>query len=206
VSGFIKKMLPMHLDRQFPQHMKNAVGTMDEELTHLTTVFTSAYLHLNSDLLKRPTIDSSFSGSTAVSVLIRGNLAIGANAGDSRAILGKKSDGVWTAVPLSNDHKPDNSSEQSRIQRCGGRVEPFKGNSHPDETGRSLGPARVWLRGEQIPGLAMSRSIGDSVAAQVGVISEPEVLQVELTREHKFLILASDGVWEFISSQAVGCM
>jgi serine/threonine protein phosphatase PrpC len=52
----------------------------------------------------------------------------------------------------------------------------------------------------------MSRSIGDSVAAQVGVISEPEVLQVELTREHKFLILASDGVWEFISSQAVGCM
>lgn len=206
MSGFIKKMLPMHLDRHFPQHMKTAVGPLDEELTHLTTVFTSAYVHLNSDLLKRPAIDSSFSGSTAVSVLIRGNLAIGANAGDSRAILGKKTDGVWTAVPLSNDHKPENPSELSRIQRCGGRVEPFKGTPHIDETGRPLGPARVWLRGEQIPGLAMSRSIGDSVAAQVGVISEPEVLSVELTREHKFLILASDGVWEFISSQAVGCI
>lgn len=196
----------MHLDRHFPQHLKTNVEAKQGEITYLNTAFVSAYMTMNNDLLKRPSIDSSFSGSTAVSVLIRGNLAICANAGDSRAILAKKSDGSWTAVPLSNDHKPDNPSEQSRIERKGGRVEAFKGNFHLDESGRTLGPARVWLRGEQIPGLAMSRSIGDSVAAQVGVISEPEMLQVELTSEHKFLVLASDGVWEFISSQAVGGM
>lgn len=40
-----------------------------------------------------------------------------------------------------------------------------------------MGPARVWLMEENIPGLAMSRSFGDYVASQVGVISIPEVLK-----------------------------
>ncbi len=48
----------------------------------------------------------------------------------------------------------------------------------------------------------MSRSIGDHVVKQVGVIAEPEVKVFDLDLEHdQFLILASDGVWEFISSQ-----
>lgn len=37
------------------------------------------------------------------------------------------------------------------------------------------GPYRVWLQDEDIPGLAMSRSFGDLVATQVGVICEPEI-------------------------------
>ena len=38
----------------------------------------------------------------------------------------------------------------------------------------------------------------------VGVIPEPEVTQFELADNQKFIILASDGVWEFISSQVIG--
>ena len=48
----------------------------------------------------------------------------------------------------------------------------------------------------------MSRSIGDLVAAHVGVISEPEVIVHKLTSEDKFILIATDGVWEFLSSQA----
>ncbi len=33
--------------------------------------------------------------------------------------------------------------------------------------------------------------------------AEPEVLVRQLTRNTAFVILASDGVWEFLSSQAV---
>ncbi len=36
-----------------------------------------------------------------------------------------------------------------------------------------MGPKRVWLLKEDVPGLAMSRSIGDFVAQSVGVIAEP---------------------------------
>jgi hypothetical protein len=39
-----------------------------------------------------------------------------------------------------------------------------------------LGPARVWLKDADIPGLAMSRSFGDKVAASCGVISEPGIM------------------------------
>ena len=39
--------------------------------------------------------------------------------------------------------------------------------------GRYVGPDRVWLKDEDVPGLAMSRSIGDLVAGSVGVTWKP---------------------------------
>lgn len=47
----------------------------------------------------------------------------------------------------------------------------------------------------------MARSIGDYAVKDVGVIPEPEVKEFTITADDKFMILASDGVWEFISSQ-----
>lgn len=44
----------------------------------------------------------------------------------------------------------------------------------------------------------MSRSIGDYVAKRVGVLSEPEIGHFTLTPDDKFILLASDGIWEFI--------
>jgi hypothetical protein len=44
-----------------------------------------------------------------------------------------------------------------------------------DGWGRGVGPARVWLRGRDYPGLAMSRALGDLAARPAGVISTPEL-------------------------------
>jgi serine/threonine protein phosphatase PrpC len=63
-----------------------------------------------------------------------------------------------------------------------------------------MGPLRVWHLHENIPGLAMSRSFGDGAAAEVGVIADPEILEMNLTEQDKFIVLASDGVWEFLSN------
>ena len=38
---------------------------------------------------------------------------------------------------------------------------------------------------------------------RVGVTTQPEVKVVELTPNDSFIVLASDGVWEFISNQEV---
>ena len=46
----------------------------------------------------------------------------------------------------------------------------------------------------------MTRSFGDYVASQVGVIAVPEILEFNLQIGDKFVIIASDGVWEFISN------
>ena len=56
------------------------------------------------------------------------------------------------------------------------------------------GPPRVWLGHMDVPGLAMSRSLGDAVAHSVGVSSEPEVFEhvLDVEKEH-FLVIATDG-------------
>lgn len=79
---------------------------------------------------------------------------------------------------------------------------------YQDSNGVRIGPYRVWKADEDVPGLAMSRSFGDRVAACVGVIAEPEV------SEHKrditdyvdtFILLGSDGLWDFISNEEALC-
>ena len=56
---------------------------------------------------------------------------------------------------------------------------------------------------EDIPGLAMSRSFGDTVASSVGVNAIPEQFEFLLGPDDKVIVLASDGVWEFISNEEV---
>ena len=72
-----------------------------------------------------------------------------------------------------------------------------------DESGHFAGPPRVWMKDENIPGLGMSRSFGDKVGSQVGVVAKPEIMEWILSDEDKFIILASDGIWEFIDSEEV---
>ena len=62
-------------------------------------------------------------GCTACSALITPTEIYVANAGDSRAVLAKKSGDKLVAVELSTDHKPDLPEEKSRIEKAGGFVE-----------------------------------------------------------------------------------
>ena len=53
-------------------------------------------------------------------------------------------------------------------------------------------------------GLAMSRSLGDLIVHNVGVIAEPEVIEHVLEGNDEFVILATDGVWDVVdNNQAV---
>ena len=107
---------------------------------------------------------------------------------------------VLIADELSKDHKLDNPVECERILNSGGRVESFKDTMNPNET---IGPKRVWLPDQDIPGLAMSRSMGDEVAHSVGVSAIPEVLEFMLGPHDRFVVIGSDGLWEFLSNEQV---
>lgn len=48
--------------------------------------------------------------------------------------------------------------------------------------------------------------LGDHAVKAVGVIPEPEVKVFDLQESDQFMIMASDGVWEFISSQVSGIL
>lgn len=64
-----------------------------------------------------------------------------------------------------------------------------------------MGPFRVYLQYSWSPGLACSRAFGDKMAVEVGVTHKPDVTMHRLQPEDRYLIVASDGVWELVSSQ-----
>ena len=49
----------------------------------------------------------------------------------------------------------------------------------------------------------MTRSFGDTIAHSVGCITEPETFMFKTHREDKIIVLASDGIWEFLSNEDV---
>ena len=61
-------------------------------------------------------------------------------------------------------------------------------------------PPRVWNQDLEYPGTAFTRSIGDSLAETLGVIATPEIREHEITADDHVLIIASDGVFEFITN------
>jgi len=152
-----------------------------------------------ADELRRSGIEVSESGSTAVTALKRGNELYVANVGDSRCVLARESaNGLIEALAMSDDHKPDRRDEKERILKNRGAVEPIRAFN-----GRYVGPARVWTKKQVAGGLAVSRAFGDLAMASAGVVPDPEILRETITAKDKFLVLASDGVWEHMSNQQV---
>ena len=152
-----------------------------------------AFRHAERDIGKNSDIDANFSGTTCVMVFQIGEKLICANVGDSRAIIVKGN----KVIPLSIDQKPDDPEESKRIIENGGEISQF------EEDGEKSGPFRVWKKGEVYPGIAMSRSIGDLIASTLGVIPEPKFLEEKIDKDTKFIVVASDGVWEFLDNDTV---
>uniref|UniRef100_A0A7S0IPM7 PPM-type phosphatase domain-containing protein n=1 Tax=Calcidiscus leptoporus TaxID=127549 RepID=A0A7S0IPM7_9EUKA len=179
VSQYVIEHLPEELMRH-PKIESDACTALRECFVDVDTTLADA-------------VDASVSGTTAIACLLRGNHIWLANCGDSRAIIArqKPKSTALKAIDLSRDQKPDDPVEMRRILQMGGHVTPAGANGSP---------ARVW---HNLRGLAMARSIGDHHAATVGVIAEPEVTQYDITDDDVALIVASDGVWELLSSQTV---
>ena len=150
----------------------------------------------------RGQVDCAISGITLAAAFLRGDELYVGNAGDCRAVIGrlkgKRGSGVYDAIDLTVDHRPDRPDEKNRIEKCGGRVEPVKLQNHDEY----VGPMRVWKGKSNVPGLNVSRSLGDIIAHSAGVSSQPEFTHTQLDKKDEFLILATDGVWEWTSSQA----
>lgn len=159
-----------------------------------------------------PNIDCSLSGSTAVAAYLNASGLHVGSVGDSRAVLGMLGSTVAQptqppyknshfrhinsprpieAVQLSVDQKPNHVGEMDRILKAGGRVAKIT-----DQYGKQVGPYRAWQKFGSLPGLAMSRSIGDQMGSEIGVIATPVFNDFDLfTGCDLFIVLASDGVW-----------
>ena len=150
-------------------------------------------------LSKEENINSQNSGSTLCMVIQIYKKIICMNIGDSRAIVYISELLRGEIKNLSVDHKPNLKKEQERIKKYGGFVEQYV-----YEDGIVEGPFRVWDSPELIgPGLAISRSVGDFDASKLGVIAEPEFCLKSIKKEMNFIVIASDGIWEFLDNKNV---
>jgi len=145
-------------------------------------VFTGVHAILQQEGL------AQFSGTTA-SVAVVDTVAstvVTAYVGDSKVMIihGNK------VVHETSDHKFDPETEW-RIRAQGGEVR------------ESGGCRRIYGRGSPSPGLAMSRSLGDTEAHQAGAVAEPTVSNVMQLHPGSTVILASDGVWDVLPVHVV---
>jgi len=128
-------------------------------------------------------------GCTAVVACIRGKELLVGWSGDSRAIICKGG----KAVALSEDHKPNDPVERSRIEKAGGFVQEM--NGHHRVNGN----------------LNLSRAIGDlkykgnsTIEKKDQIITaEPDITRWTLSPDDEFAVLACDGVWDVMSNQEV---
>jgi serine/threonine protein phosphatase PrpC len=158
-------------------------------------------------------IDCSISGTTAVVLVISDTLHIG-SVGDSKAILAILGAADPNYIPskryiepsrqlfpmkLTADQRPNIRQELERIKKAGGKVQQLT-----NEQGQKIGPYRVWKKKGTLPGLAMSRSIGDSIGKEIGVISNPicNSFLIDKTTD-LFIVLATDGIWDVMDSTEV---
>ena len=101
-----------------------------------------------------------------------------ANVGDSRCILVKRN----KIIRLSYDHRVSDPKEKQRIISGGGIIV-----------------------NERVYGILMlSRSFGDFLTKDFGVIVTPHVVKYELTEDDLYCVIASDGVWDVIKE--VDCL
>ena len=159
-------------------------------------------IFLDADVqITKEKFDYRTSGTTCVIIIQLNQKIICANAGDSRAIIvynnGKDLLKESKIFPLSHDFKPDLTNERKRIYEYGGIVRRAFDDIDED------GPYRVYMRGEDFPGLAMSRSIGDIDSKKIGVIPNPQFIEYNISEETKYMIICSDGIWEFMSNKRV---
>lgn len=139
----------------------------------------SAFVRADYAFADNSSLDIS-SGTTALTALIFGRNLIIANAGDCRAVLGRRG----RAIEMSKDHKPNCTSERLRIEKLGGVV--YDG----------------YLNGQ----LSVARALGDwhmksPKGSACPLSAEPELQETLLTEDDEFLIMGCDGLWDVMSSQ-----
>lgn len=157
----------------------------DEWLQALPRALVSGFVKTDKEFQSR----GETSGTTATFVIVDGWTVTVACVGDSRCVLDTSGGSVSN---LTVDHRlEDNKEERERVTASGGEVGRLS-----IVGGVEIGPLRCWPGG-----LCLSRSIGDMDVGEF-IVPVPFVKQVKLSNLGGRLIIASDGIWDALSSEA----
>ncbi|MBN3298126.1 PDP1 phosphatase, partial [Amia calva] len=203
-----------------------------EDSRDIPTALVDAFKRLDNDISLEAQVDEGdpFSHCTPLRVAISGCTACiahldgvdlhVANVGDSRAVLGvQNDDGSWTALTISNDHNAQNPEELWRVRsehpaleektvvkhdRLLGLLMPFRAFGDIKFKWSSELLSRVLeTRPELLAGNEYAKMLPANYHTPPYLIAEPEVTHHRLRPQDKFLILATDGLWDQMHRQNV---
>lgn len=154
----------------------------------------------------------ALSGCTACVALVSNGVLHVANMGDSRAVLGvQERDGTWSAQSLTNDHNAQNPDELQRILGEHPRSEKRTVIRHDRLLGlllpfRGFGDVRFKWSLEMLSRVHEKRQdvlLPPHYLTPPYLSAEPEVTQHRISDRDKFIVLATDGLWELMHRQIV---
>lgn len=196
-------------EASFEKYVKELLLENADQL-NVVEGFDRAFLRLDRDISAEAidhtsprTMSVALSGSCAVVAHVDGSHLSVASVGDCVAVLGSLADtSQWIATKLTNEHNADNIQEVHRIQ-----------SEHPTSERETV------IKSDRLLGqLAPLRALGDfrfkwaadtlqkfDIPVSAAYLTppylsaKPEVIQRHLSSKDKFMILASDGLWDIIS-------
>ncbi|XP_003225395.1 pyruvate dehydrogenase [acetyl-transferring]-phosphatase 2, mitochondrial [Anolis carolinensis] len=198
--------------------------TIEEALIHAfkrldSDISLEAQAPSENELVKNIALQVAFSGATACLAHVDSVHLHIANTGDSRAVLGvKNKGGTWSALPLTRDHNCFNKLEMLRLKR----EHPLSEDGTVIVNNRLLGvllPSRAFGDVQFKWSQELHQSVlGNGCDAEALNIydyvlpnchtppyltAEPEITYHKLRRQDKFLVIASDGLWDMLSNEEV---
>ncbi|GFR75303.1 [Pyruvate dehydrogenase [acetyl-transferring]]-phosphatase 1, mitochondrial [Elysia marginata] len=207
---FVNDSLDMQaMDPTVEEALTSAFLRLDQDIS------TEANFHPGDEGLSEDLVNIAFSGAVGCVALIDGLDLYVANVGDSQAVVGSHSrdSNTWEATSLSHKHDSQNEKEVKRLIR-----------RHPNESSNILRGGRLF--GELMPlrafgdvrykwqkrdlihlsNLAKKSSnfltayrdmrLPNNYRTPPYLDAEPEVMHYRLSPKDRFLILASDGLWD----------
>ncbi|KAJ3100361.1 hypothetical protein HDU97_002279 [Phlyctochytrium planicorne] len=241
----VQKYLPFYLkkylskasagnDKAIGQALSDAFEDLDRDLLTAVVKAVPGFLQMSPAAIKALPADIKTKGQEAAFIGLQGSCGLVAyiegktlhvaHAGDSRAVLGKRThDGSWKPVRLTADHTPRNPDESYRLR-----------SEHPGEE-KTVAFERKGEEGypRVLGGMACSRAFGDgrfkwthNIQERVTALldghplarryrefslcktppymtAKPDLSSRQLSDEDYFVVLGSDGIFDNLSDEEV---
>lgn len=161
---------------KFPEILEKLIKNSPQ--TNLENILTTSFQKID-DEIKLQDCEHIGCTATVVHISLEKNKKVlyCANVGDSRCVLVSSTN----AKRLSYDHKATDFSEIERVRKSGGII----------FNGRVLGQ------------LMLTRALGDFSLKKQGVICTPSIQKHYISDKDKYLVLASDGIWDMINDDEI---
>ena len=187
-SNYVKSHIVNELKRQ----MEREKHKFDFKRAYLQT-----FLTLDDQMHTSENFDDSWSGTTAITALFKGDIMHIANIGDSRAVLGERHGTRVIGYALSVDQTPYRKDERERVKACGARVmtsgmadghvkyyEGWEDKINDLDGGEDPPRAYIMDGSHATGGNAFTRSLGDSCTSKFST-ADAELVQMKLSEQHQ---------------------